>query len=58
MALSTLIESKTGTQVLPFAGDERATISPWVAHLACDADARTNVPAYAEVAGLLKVSRE
>ena len=30
----------SGAQVLPPVADSRATVSPWFAHLACDADLR------------------
>lgn len=39
-----------GAQILPRVGDERATVNGWVAYCALDADLRTRVPVWADVA--------
>lgn len=36
-----VIESATGARVLPFMGDQNATVSEWAAHTVFDADLRT-----------------
>ena len=46
-----------GAQILPPAGDQRATVTMWVAQQCADADHRTKYPVYADVAAGLKVER-
>ena len=35
-----IVTEANGAQVLPDANDERATVTAWCAHIACDADLR------------------
>lgn len=51
-----VVEATTGAQVLPSVGDERAVTAQWIAHLACDADLRTRVPAFAAAASILRIA--
>lgn len=44
-----------GAQILPANGDERATVTEWAAHLACDADLRTRSEVHRTVALQLRV---
>lgn len=45
-------------RVLPPPAGDRATVTPWAAHLACNADLRTKAKPYAEVAGRLTINEE
>lgn len=45
----------TFARVLPRPTSERATVTAWAAHLACDADLRTKAPVYADLAGRLTI---
>lgn len=40
-------------RVLPPPAEERATVSSWAAHLACDGDLRTKAQPYADLAARL-----
>jgi len=42
-------------RVLPPPAGDRATVTAWAAHLACDADLRTKAPVYAELVGRLTI---
>lgn len=53
--LTVLVETKTGAQILPSVGDERATQSGWFAHLAADADMRSKFPLYRILASKFSV---
>ena len=44
-----------GAQVLPDVDDERATVTSWAAHIACDADLRTSNPIWQGIASRLVV---
>ena len=51
--MSTRLIQVNGAQVLPEVGDQRATVTGWVAFSAADADQRRRSSAYAEVAANL-----
>ena len=53
-----LIESNTGTQILPPVTDERATNSAWHAYCTLDADQRMKHPEYRELAEGLTITRD
>lgn len=44
-----------GARVLPRPADERATVTSWAAHLACDADLRAVAAPYRSLASRLTV---
>ena len=44
-----------GARVLPRPADERATVTSWAAHLACDADLRAVAEPYRSLASRLTI---
>ena len=50
-----VVVEANGAQVLPPTGDERATVTSWAAHLACDADLRRRNPIWHGIASRLIV---
>lgn len=45
-----VLKDQFGIQVLPRVEDDRATVTGWTAYCALDADLRTSVPVWADVA--------
>lgn len=50
-----VIESATGARVLPFMGDQNATVSEWAAHTVFDADLRTKSSVHRQLASKLHI---
>jgi len=50
-----VVTESSGAQVLPNVNDERATVTSWAAHIACDADLRTSNPIWQGIASRLVV---
>jgi hypothetical protein len=50
-----VVTESSGAQVLPNVNDERAHITAWCAHIACDADLRTTSPIWQGIASRLIV---
>ena len=50
-----IVFEANGAQVLPNVNDERAIVTSWAAHIACDADLRTSNPIWRGIASRLIV---
>ena len=50
-----VVTEASGAQVLPNVNDERAIVTSWAAHIACDADLRTSNPIWHGIASRLIV---
>lgn len=50
-----VIDATTGAQILPWIGDERATVSEWAAAQACSADLRARDAHYRAIAERLVI---
>lgn len=55
--MTAVVERATGAQILPWAGDERAAVNRWQAHLACDGDECAKRPVWRDLASRLEVRR-
>lgn len=53
-----VIESATGARVLPFMGDQHATVSEWAAHTVFDADLRPKSSVHKQLASKLHIQGE
>lgn len=50
-----VVETATGARVLPFMGDQNATVTEWAAHTVFDADLRTKSAVHRQLSSKLSI---